>query len=96
MRQTWDIPSELDSAEFSTCQVDELILSLAREIALERVRRRINPRVYQIYQLYQLYVEWGWTVGKVKRFLGVGAIGIRWAAFWVRLNVSIEMLRHGR
>jgi hypothetical protein len=35
-----------------------MILSLAREIALEGMRRRINPRVYQ---MYQLYVERDWT-----------------------------------
>jgi hypothetical protein len=66
MRQTRDIPSDLESAALSTYHVDELILSLAREIALDRVRRKGWP---QVYQIYQLHIEWGWTPEDVAGFL---------------------------
>jgi hypothetical protein len=89
MRQARDISSDLNSTEFGVCQAEDVILSLAREIALERVRRRVRPRVYQIYQLY---VEQGWNISAVKEFFGVSAITVHFAAAWVRLNVSLEML----
>jgi hypothetical protein len=67
-----------------------VILSLAREIALERVRRRVRPKDYQIYQLC---VERGWNIGDVRRFFDVSAITVHFAAAWVRLSVSLELLR---
>jgi len=93
MRQTRDIPSELDSSEFRPRHAEDVILSLAREIALDRVRRRVRPRIYQIYQLY---VEQGLAISDVRRFFGVTAITVHLAVAWVRLSVSLEMLREGR
>jgi hypothetical protein len=73
--------------------VQESGIPLTPELAMARVRRRINPRQFQAYYLY---FEQGWPLGEVARFLNVTEIQVHLAGLWVSLAFWWEMARSSR
>jgi hypothetical protein len=56
-------------------------VALVREMAMARVRRRVNPRQFQIYDL--LVVQ-GFSMQEVKRFFNVTSMEVYVSRFRVR------------
>jgi hypothetical protein len=67
-----------------------MILSLVRDLAMDRVRRRLPPRQYQ---MYELYVVREWSMEEVRRFLNVSAPQIYWATVIVCIKTWVELAR---